>query len=387
MMRRMITAIFIGACIFAMVGAAGAEVNINIYGASAQYNFWNDAADDFLLDKGCTGVQQAKGNDTYGTKNHGITKGTCAGETWYIRYSAKASYDGIRSMQCIDPDGVTTCTNKCERKLADETQTNWTGGVVQGLACKDINIGASDVEAGAFRQESHGQLNGHLGGGWVDKVMDSSTIYDTGLSNYRPIVVPFAFFRNTSVPYTNMSRMMAVHIYSGQIWNWNDFDPAQASQDIVICLRHAGSGTHATLDAVVMSGGGNLITEEGDGMLIPVAWFNESSSNMMDCIDDLAGAVGYADADANVAGGYTNAILMNYEGVSAAKSNIVNGTYIFWAAQWLYVDSIVPNSPIDQLATWAADPANMPVARAPYWAAQDEMQVGKSNSFTFPVRQ
>ncbi|RJP81736.1 MAG: hypothetical protein C4522_05030 [Desulfobacteraceae bacterium] len=385
MIKKLIKATVIGASMFAMVGAASAApVNINIYGASAQYNFWNDAADDFLGDQGCTSIQQAAGNDANSTKGHGITRGTCGSDTWYIRYSSKASFDGIRAMQCIDPDGDTTCTNKCERKMADETTTNWSTKVVTSLACKDINVGASDVEASAIAgMHSHGNLKGHLGGGWVDREMDASTIYDTGLANYRPIVVPFAFFKNNSVPYTSLTKMMAAHIFSGNIWDWSDFDPSVASQEVTVCLRHAGSGTHATLNAVVMANAAPLMTEEGDGFITPTAWFNDGSSDMMNCINGNSGAIGYADADATAAANVTR---MSYQGVTAAKSNIVNGQYPFWSAQWLYVDSIVNNSPIDKLAKWAGVAANMPAGRAPFWAAKSEMKVSKTNSFTFPVR-
>ena len=394
MIKKLIKATVVGAAVFGMVAAANAEVNINIYGASAQYKFWNDAADDFLSDEGCSSIQQAAGNSTYSTKNHGITKGTCNGETWYIRYSSKASYDGIRAMQNIDPDSVSSCTNKGQREMADETSstvpanggTNWSTGVVYSLACKDINIGASDVEAAALAgMESHGDLLGPLGGGWEDRVMDASTIYDTGLSYYRPIVVPFAFFKNNSVPYTNLTKMMAAHLFSGQIYDWADFDPTQTSQDAVMCLRHAGSGTHATLNAVVMNNAAPILTDATfAGMLYPMFYFNDGSSDMVNCLANVEGSIGYADADQTVA---SNVTRISYQGVEATKANIVNGEYPFWAAQWLYVDSIVANSPIDKLATWAADPDNMPTTRATYWAAQDEMNVVKTNSFTFPVRQ
>ncbi len=386
MIKKLLKATVVGASIFAMVGAANAaEVNINIYGASAQYTYWNDAADDFMVDLGCTAIQQAAGNTANSTSGHGITTGTCGADTWYIRYSSKASFDGIRAMQCIDPDGTAGCANPCERRLADETTTNWGTRVVTSLACKDVNVGASDVEAAAIAgMESHGQLRGHLGGGWVDRVMDASTIYDTGLANYRPIVVPFAFFKENNVPYTNLSKMQAVHIFSGSIWDWSDFDPTVASQPVTICLRHAGSGTHATLNAVVMQNSAGLIQWEGDGMLTPVAWFNDGSSDMARCVAQNAGSVGYADADQTFAANVTR---LSYEGVAATKINIVNGNYPFWSAQWLFVDAIVPGSPIDQLGTWAADPANMPSGRAPFWCAQDEMNVVKANSFSFPTRQ
>jgi ABC-type phosphate transport system substrate-binding protein len=217
--------------------------------------------------------------------------------------------------------------------------------------------------------------------------MDATTIYDTGLSSYRPIVVPFAFFKNNSVPYTNVSKMMAAHLFSAQIWDWSDFDDTVASQAVTVCLRHAGSGTHATLNAVVMARSANLLIEEdADGSNTGVVtWFNDGSSDMVKCVEDLAGAIGYADADQTF--NATKATRMSYEGVTADKKNIVNGQYPFWSAQWLFVDAIVGGSPIDQLANWASDPDNMPGTRVNYWAAQGEMRVGKANSFAFPVRQ
>jgi ABC-type phosphate transport system substrate-binding protein len=251
-------------------------------------------------------------------------------------------------------------------------------------------------------------------------------------------VVPFGFFRNAdegpdgtpgtaddlALPISNMSRLMAVSIFNGQVTNWNQFDPdlngnsmpgeaaaypAGDSMPIKVCLRHAGSGTHATLDAGVMRGDYPLVINEilpsnplvGLG-LAAETYFNDGSSDMMDCVGgggtksgvipgySAVGAVGYADAD-KVTGPfpeinkkYGDVDTMTWMGEAAEKSNIVNGTYDFWSAQWLYVAPADDTSLVQAFAAYAANPANMPSSRAPYWAAQGEMNVEKATDFTFP---
>lgn len=382
-MKAFVKGLVIGGALLSMVGAANAEVNINIYGASAQYKFWNAAADDFLTAKGCTGVEQA-----VDSSKNGITRGTCAGETVYIRYSSKASFDGIRAMQGIDPDNADPCTNNYEREMADEGNTDWINGVVNATKCVDVNIGASDVAASTFKQQSTGDLDGHFGGARVTRIMNGSTIYDDGLTAHRPVVVPFAFFANDTVPFTNMSRLMATSLFAGQIGNWQELDPTTASQNVVLCMRHAGSGTHATLDANVMRGEAQLVTTQPPfGNTNPTRWFYEGSSDLVAAVAALAGSVGYADADKGIDAPGRR---MTYNGVVPSRSAIVNGTYSFWSAQWLYEDPTEPGQPvigtwIQDLADYASNPANLTiVGKDGYWAAQDELHMVKDNDFAWP---
>ena len=284
---------------------------------------------------------------------------------------------------------ATGCADNRQRQLADETPstdpanggTNWTTGEVYSLACKTITIGASDVEAAAFDQKSYGALDGHLGG--TVEYLVVSDIDDAGLNSYRPIVVPFAFFAHDDVPFDNISRMMAVHIFSGQVDDWADFGAA-TSLPIVKCLRHAGSGTHATLDGTVMYGAANLLWRAATNV-----YFYESSSDLILGPANLSGAIGYADADKHLDSDgnskYPNIKRLTYQGFDATHDNIVAGVYPFWAAQWLYVDSSVTDTdPEGELALWAADAANMPTARQDYWAAQNEMSTLRADTFTFP---
>ena len=460
--KKVLKSAIIGASMLGLVSTAQAATEINIYGASAQYLFWNDAADDFLTAKGCTGVQQAE--DAAGKS--GITRGSnCTGLTGnpdvIIRYKSKASYDGIRAMKGINPN------NDClqgplYRPMADEGQTDWTNGVVNGEKCVDVTLGASDVAGETFVQESHGQKKGHLGGGWID--MSFSGIDTTGLDNYQPLVVPFGFMVNNSVtvkrcvspnpagahkamsswgnvcwdpantgnsedcvgyykciggacsgginngnacsvakdcpdvnltetqceevPLDNISRLMAVIIYSGDAWYWNDFGAYFSSAPIVVCMRHAGSGTHATLDAAVMRGDANLIVREK--ATNPTVWFNKGSSDLMRCVDQLAGAIGYVDAD-RLAGtkNYENTHAVKYQGVEPTRETIRNGWYDFWSAQWLYEDPNEPNYAVThpvvtELVAFASAPANIPSTKADYWATLNEMVYTKITDWTYP---
>ncbi|MEW6664917.1 MAG: hypothetical protein AB1512_06820 [Thermodesulfobacteriota bacterium] len=479
-MKKLFQGAVLGAAMLGLVGSASAAViEINLYGASAQHLFWNDAADNFLTGRGCTGVAQ----DSFDSKQ-GITKGTCNGgaDTVYIRYASKASYDGIKAVRGTggDPDG---CGSPFQRKLVNEaTCTDWVlGGVAcTGLKCVEVNLGCSDVAGRSFIQQSHGNLKGHLGGGWVDRVFEEADpsgtvkpgIETAGLDSYNPLVVPFGFFANntvsktrclspdpteptasahkaisswgnqcydpdedghsadcigyykcvsgtcsggvnagnactranqcpdvaldatqcTRIPLDNISRLQANMIFNGQAWYWTDFGAWYNSDPIVACFRHAGSGTHATMDLAVMRGNGwGWVLADTQNASDPTLWFNDGSSDEMNCVNQLAGAIGYADAD-QLAGtaNYPNVHALKYQGVEPKRTKIRNGEYDFWSTQWIYGNpertaySTIKTTWIEPLIAFAADPANLPVDKAAYWATADEMVYMKATDFNYP---
>ena len=402
MFKLLIKGAIIGISALALATAANAGTyEINMYGASAQYKYWNGAADDFMTSIGCTGVTQ--GNN--GSK-HGVTEGTCdiegdgtADDTLIIRYSAKASYDGLYSCkgEATVPGGQPSCSGVGPRyrELAD-TPSDTT------LVCKDVVVGMSDVAGSTFGQVSHGQLKGHLGGGWVDR---SVGVIDMGTIPYfRPIVVPFAFFANTAVgsSVTNLTRSDAGNIFSGNIFWWTDFAGNRTgypSKEVIACLRHAGSGTHATLNAAVMRGDYALLAYED----APYVYFNDGSSDELNCIAQNAGestsayaAVGYMDYDGcdgeyGVGGKCENMKMMQYEGVDADRDNILVGPYSFWSAQWMYNCGTVVgdaayqakiNDLVEALAAYASDAATNPL---PNFPTQSEMKVQKPSDFDMPT--
>ncbi|MFW8602234.1 hypothetical protein ACOHYD_12240 [Desulfobacterota bacterium M19] len=408
------------ASIFGLALSANAAViNLNLTGASAEYTFWSAAAGPFLTSLGCTDVKSAK------TGKQGITMGTCnsGADTVYVRYASKASYDGIESQKGLDPFNLTSCTDKSQREFADENQTDFAAGTVNGTTCQQVTLGASDVAASTFNQASSGALYGPLGG---DQYAPSFHDLDaSGLTSYNPIVVPFSFFKTTDVPANNMTRLMATQIFGGQVANWSAFNTAW-NIPIVACLRHAGSGTHATLDAAVFRGEANMSTKEDTlGLFGPITYFNLGSGDLIKCLEwahtNGYGGVGYSDVDkvldangqiiTDPANAVNGVMQMPYNGEQAYKRNIVNGVYSFWSAQWIYEDpceTMGPNAPssctaggdihgvaangalhtyIVDMMNFASDPANIALSgKGDFWAAQGEMKINKASDWAWPSR-
>ena len=425
MLKGMFKGILAGAAILAVASAAQADVHINLYGASAQHLFWNDAADDFLLSKGCTNVGRAEKD----SKN-GITRGFCGGQWVYIRYSSKASFDGPLAVK--GDDSMAGAAEKCKpgdpgypgptlapyyRLMVDENScTSWTASGAPGSCstnkCVRITLGASDVAGESFMQSSSGHLYGPLGGPIVNRNFNG--IDTTGITTYNPLIVPFGFFVNKSVKkdgveLDNITRMQAAQIFSGNAQYWTDFGSnfsvtGDPEAKIVACYRHAGSGTHATIDFAVIRGNGwgtTLATQESTDP--PITYFNDGSSDMMKCINGSGswsglGAIGYADADQSLSS-YPNTKALKYNGEYGTRVNIRNGIYDFWSVQWLYENPTAPeyatthpwiSSGIHSAPGWglmefASKAANVPSTKALYWAAKDEMNFMKASDQLYPV--
>jgi hypothetical protein len=449
-MKKSIKALAVAGTIIGLAGAANAAnstYNINLYGASAQFTYWSALAPTFLTSKyGCTISKTGKSSD----KKHYIAVGTgCNGtnnDTINFRVSSKASFDGIFAVtnnSTVDTNNLSS--NWCNsdpgsRMMADEGQTS--GGTVSGLKCVSVNVGASDVAAATFTQQSHGALLGPAGGNQTDRVFNKIPVPSTGINTYRPIVVPFGFFANNSIKvYTcqggandgnlcttataaddcagstcaqntigNITREMAVNIFGGFATAWTDFGDSysvagDSNNTIVACMRHAGSGTHATLDYAVMRGTGVPMMTDTT-LAAGTAYFNDGSADEMNCVNNTTtlatpGAIGYSDADQLTGTGatsYPNAVALKYNGAFGRRTNIRNGVYDFFTDEWLYENTAKANNPHQQivdLAAFAGNPANLTFTnlggaagngvKASYWATEKEMVFNKSADNNYPV--
>jgi len=410
-----------GAAVLALSGAAqAANIDLNIYGASAQYNFWKAQGEAFLAGKLCTGITKINNS-----KDQGIVRGTCGSDTVTIRFASKASYDGINVIKGVDDiDGVNTCGATMREMLVSPASSSTKD-------CYPVHAGASDVAGESFMQSSEGAYAGPAGGAATTRAFTG--IDTTGLNYARPIVVPFGFFANSNIKVStcdsgvhagnfcttataaadcgagvtcsqntisNITREQAVQIFSAQVFDWTDFGPAYTvvstplDTTLNVCMRHAGSGTHATLDKVMFNGaapnglyGG---TESG-----PNLFYNGGSSEELACINTLNGAIGYADSDAVLktpAGGgtsYMNVVELTYNGLKGRKNTIKNGAYDFFSNQWLYTNNTIPaasNTLYQELVAYASNPAKMPALYAPFWAAQDEMKFNKADDSSYPQK-
>jgi len=424
-MKTAVKTIAMAASIVGLLGTAQAATReINIYGASAQYLYWNDAADDFLTAKGCSSVSQAQDS----SKKHGITRGLgCTqfgGDDVIIRYSAKASFESVRSLKgTTNPD---SCGSAYERKMADSVSNP------NNLTCKRVHLGASDVAGESFVQSSSGQKFGPLGGGYVSYHLTGEDA--SGLKSDNPLVVPFGFFVNNAVTarkcastapnfgaycasdtdcggaagsclaaatIDNITRLQAVQIFSASVSDWSDFGAYFTAQPIVACLRHAGSGTAAALAWTVMKGNGwgyPLYDEEIDGAF----YFNESSTDLMKCVNgndpnnpngSAIGAIGYADADQTIGtpGTSQNVKAIRYNGVWPSRYALRNGEYDFWTTQWVYQDenalTTAQKAVVNALISYASDPTKLPTGKRKWWATKDEMKFFRANDPDFVMYQ
>lgn len=195
-----------------------------------------------------------------------------------------------------------------------------------------------------------------------------------------------------NVPLDNLSRLQALLIFSNTVHNWNEFGPSYPDMLINKCMRHAGSGTHATLTKAVFRQKYNVdlrlwntsvpASATGD-----VVWHYKSSSDLAaDCVNELAGAVGYVDADKLLGKAYDNSHQMKYEGIEPTRMNVKNGAYSFWAEQNVFYDTTCHTAAqqtfMNALFTFAADPSNLREDNlgdtAQYWATQVEMSVTRN---------
>jgi ABC-type phosphate transport system substrate-binding protein len=358
--KNIVASVVAGASLLTIVGTASAAItnDINIYGASAQFIFWKNQAVNYMTLQGCTGIQSA----SLDSKN-AITKGSCGGATRYFRSSSKASYDGPLAIQgnTTNPNRDTTCADPRQRKMVDEASCNWSTGVCTATKCTTVTGGASDVQVTSFQQESHGMLLGPSSSTknvWTDRnFKGTGAMNEDGLSNCRPLVVPFGFFVNKGVKkggveITDLTTAQARLIFSGQIADWSDlgFDP----QPMYACWRHAGSGTAAALDWDVMRPADlHILEDTGNGYSF---YFNDGSSDLMACVNGNAGGVGYADADQGLSS-YPNVKAVTYNGVAPTKANITNGLYDFYTVQNLY--TATPTTPdMTSLCSFMKNPAN-----------------------------
>lgn len=434
-MNKVLKVAALGASIIGLASvASAADLNMNIYGASAQGKFWNTYAEQFLKASttatpapgmGCTST--TKGYQDAGQKL-GITVGfNCAGnggDDVYIRYTANKSVEGPRAVMNLDPQENDSCITGNPTNDPNRAQADWDGSAIT-KTCLPVHVGASDVASESFTQESHGAKNGNYTTTQYDEVLQGQVI--PGLDEIgtaaQPIVVPFAFFANNALNVDNLSRQQMLLLLSNNVYNWNQFGTGYENKKVVLCMRHAGSGTHATLDKAIMRGDAALPTLDARNVPVPVkkagVMFHESSSDMMKCVNEnglyttaSAAAIGYADADANVSAyntdgtytkkyasvkelkynglgeGITPANLATY-GASALKNQIKYGQYEFWSSQWMYLDRSTEDTNTealyDKMMTYASKTTLPCPGIGCYWLTGSELKVKKGNDSVIPT--
>jgi ABC-type phosphate transport system substrate-binding protein len=449
-MKKQIKIVALAAVSLLSVSAMAGATDINLYGSSAQYPYWATQAQDYLSKLGCTGFQNQVGTTATGVstglpsgvscfalQGTGCTSSLTNG-TVNFRYCSNSSVTGIQAVAGSNGD-VDSCGSAYKRMMINPDGS-------QTVACQTVLGGVSDVSGEAFTQSSNGNKLGPLGGAVVTPSYAGISTSALGLTAYNTVVTPFAFYVNKQVTAThctgglvgnlcasnadcnsqanlptpdgvcnttpttinNLSRTEAVLLFSGQVADWSYLGQYYSAQPVTLCYRHAGSGTHATLQYAVMNKtwGGALPTAQSTATA-PYIWFNNATGDEENCINgdttssttgSAIAAVGYADANipfgavppagVGVAGKSQNIVQVKYQGFYPTRSHVRNGEYEFYAVSFLYLNNGANSSStnlLTNLITYAQNPANVPTSLVNYWPSLSEMWFVKANDFVYPV--
>jgi hypothetical protein len=350
-----------------------------------------------------------------------------------IRVGAYDSCDGLQGLLGVtNVTDVAGCTGSDRAMLATTSSTSIAKG-----DCFPVVLGAADVDGTSivelnFNTQLDGpkgptsptigytlpgkgnagavELNYDLGtwsapgenyaAGWtpIDTTSAASKVHD-----WHPFVLPFGFFANVDLKVvgdgllkadlTNLTTGQVQEIFSGTATNWSQFGlPAGA---ITICLRQPGSGTYALFDNGVMS-------TEGFGPGLPSfdatggtanTWFNNTSGDMMNCINSTPGAIGFADADQGNSASTFGPI--NFNGTSpvatagTSNPNLANGFYDrFFSLEHVFQLDTDYNSGsntdkvIQNMVGWSYIQANNP--RPKVWVISNTMTWHKPADNVYP---
>ena len=504
MLKKIIKGMLIGGLILGLAGsAAAADYEVNIFGASAQFEYWIDGAPKFLdsTDVDCddAAIYHARGElddresgisichyNTSILDDSGvaITARLTPGSTVYnddviIRYSTFASAEGLLAAREENPSNADNppCTSPDERLMADEATTWFTlvtwenrevlPGVfvkcpvelaepdvfagVKSHKCVDVTLGTADIDPECFTQTTRGfdkwdhfdpndpeysatwcklgdpnKWTGTHADWWTRIFTPNNPLPPTpwtGMDKENPFVVPFAFFRNNTsgkavTEINNITKAMGGMLFEGRVAKWNRFEHVDTDKKVMLCIRHAGSGTHATLQwSVMMPEYPNLVQNaKHPGATLQAAGFapsvitNKGSTDEIECVGFNGGldscaaqsahtwaAIGYADADklngdllaagencvdncVEYSGSKGESCRLCYEGYEATYDNVKDCLYAFWGANAVYYQTVevTAGGLADDLLAFSAVRANQ-CSHAGFWVPQDDMQCERAD--------
>ncbi len=233
--------------------------------------------------------------------------------------------------------------------------------------------------------------------------------------------------RCEAMPLDNINTTMAGLIFSGTFKDWSDFGPyfdcapevdtdvmpgAVAGPDdtaIFAAMRHAGSGTHATVSDLLAPYALSPTDDYTGNLMVGDASYPkgynrihyESSSDLTAAVADFAGGIGYVDADKlltfkdlvdgiadgptagyDEADGIIGAHLVKYNGVEPTAQKIINCEYEFWSPQHCYYmdgpwSSDAMAELLTKLSSFSSNANNLTYANlgaaANFWTAQSSM--------------
>jgi len=428
--------------------AMAQATDINIYGASAQFDFWSANARSFVASKCSTVPATAttstqtitdSAGTTFGVKHLYIQGTGCAApytSPLTFRLAGIASGEGPQALQKQNPIFVPNAAangiaNGCS--IANGERTMIASIAPTTLGCVAVNAGTTDLSAENINQQVDASVAPAL-----------PVISGAGLTVEDTFVVPFAFFANSGVtaghcvtstgnntgayctatadctaigaatdvcttkPIDNLTRAQAVALFSGNVTQWSDMGPAFNTNFVKLCMRYPGSGTHGVLDKMVLSAGdkgwgvpgsvGFFQFENNDNTIgFPLARYVKSTGDMKGCLTtdtflpgnpfptgSFAGAIGYMDGNDSQAG--TNRLKYNGNAVNRAALN--GGVYDYYSIGKLYY-APANAAVMAPVAAYTRVAANLTAigAKANFWSTTPEMKYKRNSDNAYPSKQ
>lgn len=236
------------------------------------------------------------------------------------------------------------------------TETSVVADTFSGTVTKDtVQLGISDVEAGAFVGENFGNEYLSTNGGFVPGSAPSKAQLNA-MGGKTPSIIGQVFVPivNTGMALTGLtSQEIATIISDGvQGGDWSEVPSAITSGDagtITLCRRDAGSGTQVItsthfLGTNCSSGGRAYATAAGNqfgngstnnGMTINYGF---STSDVLNCVKNNANSIGFVALQTAAKYAGANAKPITVDGIAPTNTLAAQGKYTYYGEAYAYRD-------------------------------------------------
>lgn len=170
--------------------------------------------------------------------------------------------------------------------------------------------------------------------------------YERTLKAHPIAVIPFNVVVNRTIDISSLTIQQLRDIYSGQTDNWR---PAGGSDlGVRIISRDANSVTRAVFEEKVLgrsepaaSSDNCMKTPKDPGALV-VRCEMATTSEVLDGVNRLPGAIGYAPLEATESGAYESVVPVRINGADPDIESIESGDYPFWTVEYAYTKGEPP---------------------------------------------
>jgi ABC-type phosphate transport system substrate-binding protein len=140
----------------------------------------------------------------------------------------------------------------------------------------------------------------------------------------------------------SLSRAEINSLLTGKILTWDTLDPGLPAQDVIVCRRVNGSGSQATLNALVSSWPCDVNQKDNSiniiNPMVPDGTFvigNSGSGDVSNCLNSRSAgyAIGVLSVEGRNNGNTLGWRYIKVDGVAPTLNNAHNGDYWFWAQQ------------------------------------------------------